>query len=163
LIKEKINIKVDHLAKKALKCAHATGTFFDGRFPFEEFQISTNGVKVTGEAKPSLKAHWGRATARSFLDQKKIMALCNFASVWWSGIARVMASYPKMFQIFVTKQVSGWCGSNSKRSLCDTSINNICPDWGMVCKTSKHMTQCQDEGQVTLFRESVQCENSCVT
>jgi hypothetical protein len=28
-IKEKKNIKVDHLAKKALKCAHATGTFFD--------------------------------------------------------------------------------------------------------------------------------------
>ncbi len=57
MIKEKINIKVDHLAKKALKCAHATGTFLDGRFPFEEFQISTNRVKVIGEVKPSLEAH----------------------------------------------------------------------------------------------------------
>ncbi len=140
LIKERINIKVDHLAKKALKCAHATGTFFDGQFPFEEFQISTNGVKVTGEVKPSLETHWGRTTARSFLDWKKIVALCDFDSVWWSGVAQVMAGYQKMFRIFFTKQVLGWCGLNSKCSLWDTSISNICPNCSMVCKTSKHMT-----------------------
>jgi hypothetical protein len=73
-----------------------------------------------------------------------------------------MAGYPKMFQIFVTKQVSGWCGLNSKCSLWDTSINYICPNCGMVCKTSKHMTRCQDKGRVTLFRESVQEVITCL-
>jgi hypothetical protein len=51
-----------------------------------------------------------------------------------------MAGYPKMFQIFVTKQVLGWCSLNSKRSLWDTFMITICPICSMVCKTSKHMT-----------------------
>jgi hypothetical protein len=42
-LKEKIYVKVGHMAKKALICAHATDQYFDGNFPFEEFQIFLNG------------------------------------------------------------------------------------------------------------------------
>jgi hypothetical protein len=66
-----------------------------------------------------------------------------------------MDSYPKKSRIFVAKQVSGWCGSNSKQSLRDTCINNICPNCGVTNETSKHMTHCQNHGRVALFKESV--------
>jgi hypothetical protein len=66
-----------------------------------------------------------------------------------------MDSYPKMFQIFVAKQVSGWCGSNSKQSLWDNSINNICLKCRAMNETSKHMTRYQNHGRVALFKESV--------
>jgi hypothetical protein len=73
-----------------------------------------------------------------------------------------MASYPKMFRIFIMKQVSGWCGSNSKHSLWDTSISNICPNCGLVRETSKHLTQCKHVGHVQLFHESTQEVITCL-
>ncbi len=66
--------------------------------------------------------------------------MMDFDTIWWPGVKAVMSTYPKMFLIFVAKQVSGWCGSNIKRLLWDTSINNICPNCGMQNESSKHMT-----------------------
>ncbi len=66
-----------------------------------------------------------------------------------------MDSYPKMFRIFIAKQVSGWCGTNSKRSLWDTCINNICLNCGMINKTSKHMIRCKDHGHIALLQETI--------
>jgi hypothetical protein len=101
----------------ALICAHAKDQYFDGHFPLEDFQMYTNGIKVTGQVKPALKEYWRRTTAKIFLDCKNIMPLEEFDTVWWTGVRKMMASYPKMLCLFITKQVSGWCGSNSKRSL----------------------------------------------
>jgi hypothetical protein len=80
----------------ALQCAHVTDKFFDGRFPYEDFQIHTNHVKVTGQqVKLALKEYWGRATAKTFFNQKNIVPLNEFNNIWWSGISKVMASYSK--------------------------------------------------------------------
>jgi hypothetical protein len=73
-----------------------------------------------------------------------------------------MASYPKMFRVFITKQVSGWCGSNSNQSLWDTSISNVCPNCGLSRDTLKHLTRCSDEGRITLFRESIKDVVCCL-
>jgi hypothetical protein len=73
-----------------------------------------------------------------------------------------MASYPKMFRIFISKQVSGWCGSNNKLSLWDSNVDNTCLNWGMVNKTSKHMTWCTHKGWVTLLHESVEEVTECL-
>jgi hypothetical protein len=60
-------------------------------------KISKFTIKVTGQVKPALKEYWGRATTKTFLGQKNIVPLNEFANVWWSGISKVNASYPKMF------------------------------------------------------------------
>jgi hypothetical protein len=62
---------------------------------------------VTGQVKPSLEEYWGRATAKISLDQKGIVPLVKYDTVWWTGVRKAMASYPKIFQIFITKKVSG--------------------------------------------------------
>ncbi len=143
-------------------CAHAEETYFNGHFPLEDFQIYTDGVKVMGKVKPTLKEFWGRATAQIFLNRKNIMPLEEFGTVWWTGVRKLMASYPKMFHIFITKQVSGVCGLNSKCSLWDTSILNICPNCGLIRETSKHLDQCKHEERVTLFQESTQEVVTCL-
>lgn len=139
-LKEKINVKVEDLAKKALMCAHATNTFFNGCYLDEDFIIKVRGTKITDQVKPALEEDWGGSTARHLLDCKGIVSGHDFETIWWSGVRDVMASYPKMFGVFVAKQVSGWCGSNSKRSLWDSSIANICPNCGKFKETSKHLT-----------------------
>jgi hypothetical protein len=63
-IKERLNIKVDHLAKQALLHAHLCNEYFDGHFPAEDFRVYTSGRKVTGPTKPSLEMHWGRSEAK---------------------------------------------------------------------------------------------------
>jgi hypothetical protein len=157
-----MNIKVDHLARMALLHTHTTNEFFNGLFPLDDFVISMDGQKITGPIKTSLEAHWGRAEAKWFFDFKHIIHSPNFNLIWWDGMRNAMASYPKMFRIFVTKQVSGWCGSNSKQSLWDTSISNVCPNCGLSRDTSKHLTWCSDKGHVTLFRESIKDVICCL-
>ncbi len=66
-----------------------------------------------------------------------------------------------MFQVFVTKHVSGWCGSNSKCSLWDTSISNVCPNCGLAHKTSKHLTWCTHVGRIAFFSKSVRDAIEC--
>ena len=74
------------------------------------------GRKITGSPRAELEEFWGRATAKKFFHEKKIVLAEYFDSVWWLGYEKAMAGYPKTFRTFVTKQVSGWCGCNSKIS-----------------------------------------------
>jgi hypothetical protein len=115
-LKERINIKVDALAKKSIKAAHSTGEFIESTFPNEEIWIEMGGRKITGSPRAELEEFWGRATAKKFFHEKKIVLAEHFDSVWWLGYEKAMAGYPKTFRTFVTKQVSGWCGCNSKLS-----------------------------------------------
>ncbi len=153
---------MDHLAKKTLLAAHTSNQFFDGSFPLEDFQVRTDGRKLTGPTKAHLEEHWGRAEAKRFFDIKGIVQSSKFDSIWWTGLHRAIASYPKMFRIFISKQVSGWCGSNSKLLLWDSNVKNTCPNCGLINETSKHTTRCTHEGQVTLLRESIQEVTECL-
>ena len=138
--KERMNIIVDHLAKSALTSAHTSSMYFNGIYPNEDFTVTMRGIKTTGPVMKALEEHWGRNEAKRFFDYKHIVSANNFDLIWWDGLGRAMASYPKMFRVFISKQVSGWCGSNSKQSLWDTTISNMCPNCGSARKTSKHLT-----------------------
>ncbi len=53
-LKERMNIKVDSLAKKALICAHATNDYFNCIFSEEDFCIFVKDTKVTGPIKSAI-------------------------------------------------------------------------------------------------------------
>jgi hypothetical protein len=161
-IKERMNIKVDHLAKTALLHAHTTDKFFNGLFPLDDFVISMDGQKITGPIKTSLEAHWGRAESKQFFGFKHIIHSSDIGLIWWEGMRNAMASYLKMFRIFVTKQVSGWCEFDSKQFLWDTSISNVCPNCELSRDTSKYSTWCSDEGRVALCKESIKDMICCL-
>ena len=152
---ELMNIIVDDLAQRSLRHSCSSGEFFDGIYPNEDFAIYTRGAKVTGPIRDALEQHWGRTEAKRFFSFKHIVESHHFDLIWWDGVGKAMASYPKMFRIFVTKQVSGWCGSNSKQSLWDTTISTMCPNCGIARETSKHLTRCTHVGRVKLFRSSI--------
>jgi hypothetical protein len=139
-LKERINIKVDTLAKKAIKAAHSTGEFIESTFPNEEVWIEMGGRKITGSPRAELEEFWGRSTAKRFFNEKKIVPAIYFDSVWWLGYEKAMTGYPKTFRTFVTKQVSGWCGCNSKLSLWEKGVDSKCPQCGCEHENSKHLT-----------------------
>jgi predicted RNA-binding Zn-ribbon protein involved in translation (DUF1610 family) len=76
--------------------------------------------------------------------------------IWWLGYEGAMAAYPKTFRTFVTKQVSGWCGCNSKLSLWEENVSNKCPQCGMDNKNSKHLTRCKDPGRLLQLKQSIE-------
>ena len=54
-LKERINIKVDALAKKSIKAAHSTGECIESTFPNEEVWIEMGGRKITGSPRAELE------------------------------------------------------------------------------------------------------------
>jgi hypothetical protein len=103
-----------------------------------------------------LDEFWGRSTAKKFFNNKKIVLAAHFDSIWWDGYDKAMAGYPKTFRTFVAKQVSGWCGCNSKLLLWEEGVKNKCPQFGYEHETSKHLTQCTDSGWLTQLHQSIE-------
>ncbi len=125
-LKEQINIRLDALARKSTEAAHSTGKFTESNFPNEEVWIEMGGKRITGSPRVELEEYWGQSMAKNFFHEKKIVLAAHFESIWWLGYKKAMAGYPKTFRTFVTKQVSGWCGCNSKLSLWEeTSTANV--------------------------------------
>jgi hypothetical protein len=114
------------------------------------------GIKVTGPFRLELEEFWGRTTTKRFFNEKGIVLSAYFDKVWWTGYDRAISGYPKPFRTFITKQVSGWCGYNSKLSLWEDNIVNKCPQCGLKHKNSKHLTRCRDPGRVLQLKNSIE-------
>ncbi len=103
-----------------------------------------------------LEEFWGSSIARRFFNKKGIVLSANYDTIWWTGYNWAILGYPKPFCSFITKQVSGWCGCNSKLSLWEEDIVNKCPQCGYNHENSKHLTQCRDLGRVLQLQNSIE-------
>jgi hypothetical protein len=114
------------------------------------------GRKITGSPRAKLEEFWGQSTAKKFFNEKRIVPAAHLDSVWWLGYEKAIAGYPKTFHTFVTKQVSGWCGCNSKLSLWEKGVDSKCPQCGCEHENSKHLTLCTDPGRLMQLRQSIE-------
>ncbi len=62
----------------------------------------------------------------------------------------------KLFCTFITKQVIGWCGCNSKLSLWEEKVINTCPQCGCEKETSKQLIRCTDPGCRLQLQSSIE-------
>jgi hypothetical protein len=92
----------------------STCKFINRVFSNEQVWIEMGRKKISASPRSELEDFWGRESAKKIFHEKKIVLATHFDSIWWAGYKWAMAGYPKTFQIFVTKQVSGWCCCNSK-------------------------------------------------
>jgi hypothetical protein len=77
-LKERFNIKVDRLAKKALTAAHSTSECIESAFPNEQIWNLHWGEKVTGSLRSKLEEFWGGLPLRSFSTKKESAHLLIF-------------------------------------------------------------------------------------
>ena len=113
------------------------------------------GMKVTGPLCLELEEFRGHSAAKRFFNEKGIILSAHFDTVWWTGYDCAISGYPKPFQTFITKQVSWWCGCNSKLSLWEDNIVNKCPQCGLKHENSKHLTRCKDPRRVLQLKKSI--------
>jgi hypothetical protein len=66
-----------------------------------------------------------------------------------------MKKVPEMFSVWVTKQVSGFCGTNHMLSVMYGDVVDRCPNCGHAPEKSSHIPLCRDPGRTLMFRRSV--------
>jgi hypothetical protein len=81
-------------------------------YPLKQIIVLLSGTRVTGLPWLALEKHWGYKIAWDLYSEKQIIPESNFHLVWWEGIKVVMEDYPKMYQVWITKHVSKYCGIN---------------------------------------------------
>ncbi len=94
--------------------------------------------------------------ARSLFEKKKLIKSKHFHLVDWENVHRTIISLPRMLQVWITKHVSGFCGTNTHLSLLHTTHTNRCQCCGSPNETTQHITRCPDPGRVKMFNETVQ-------
>ena len=83
-------------------------------------------------------------------------SLCNRLEIQlYSDVKAAMKEFPEMFRVWVTKQVSHFCGTNRQLSRIDSTIENVCPSCGGKNETTSHITRCSEEGRTMMFKKSV--------
>ena len=102
-LKEKINIKVDRLAKASFIAAVADIVYIKIGFPGEHITIIADGRKVTGSLKKAFTQSWGSRAAQAFYHDESIIASQHFNLIWWDEVGAVMHRYPTLFNNWVTK------------------------------------------------------------
>ncbi len=83
------------------------GKFIDSIFPNEQVWIEMGGENFLVSPRSELENFWDCEAVKRFFHENKIKLATHFGLIWWAGYKRAVAGYPKTFQTFVTKQVSG--------------------------------------------------------
>ena len=154
-VPEIMNDLADNLAGTTLTHAIEAQEFIHSEFPFEKLKVRYNGKKLTGNLRREIDNVRGEQTARTYFAKKGIVSEQNFGRVWWDGMEKLMKSYPKMYRVWLTKHVSGCCGTNKQMSYWKRDWNAMCPSCGAVAETAQHITRCRDAGRRKMLRHSV--------
>jgi hypothetical protein len=96
---ERLNHQADILAKDSLVSAIAGGSLIEGDFPFEPIRFKLSGSRVCSSPQQSLENNWGYQTAQALYAEKNIIQKEDFHLVWWDGLNRAMAGYPKSYRV----------------------------------------------------------------
>ena len=154
-IPQQLNVFADVLAKQALATGHSTKCYSKPHYPGENIRIYLDGCKVTSSPKAALYVSWGARTARKFFDKRGIIRSNDFHLIHWDNLSKTMDSLPRMFQVWITKHVSGFCGNNKHLVRLYPSITNQCHCCGAPNESTNHITRCPNPGRVKMFDETV--------
>jgi hypothetical protein len=155
-LEEQINEECDHLAGEALAFGAEQNDFMIDRiFPDEDLVVTVDGQKISGATAPAITRHWGDQMARQHYNDMGIIPWDLYDSVYWDGVERVMNKVPEMFSVWVTKQVSGFCGTNHMMNVIYGNVVDACPNCGHTPEKSSHIPRCRDSGRSIMFRKSV--------
>ena len=131
-IEEKTNCMADRLATEALVEGVASESYISDNFLFEDTCLYIKGRRVTGSPKKAINNFWSEKVAIKLFHERRIVSKYDFHLIYWDGMEPALRPFSEMFQVWVTKHVSHFCGTNRQLSRWDTSIANVCPATGGI-------------------------------
>ena len=119
-----INDLVDRLADVTFHRAIKLHNFFASDFHFEKIQVKQHRKKITSNLCREMDNHTGEQTSLKNFAKSGIISRENFQTVWWDVMENLIKRYRKIYQVWLTKHVQGYCGTNkhllySKREYSD--------------------------------------------
>ena len=152
-----LNKKCDLLAKRAVDKWIRLRLPYPGLqlLPREDAALIVDGTKVTGDIGEAVRYAQGREEARAYLVGRKKWSNEKFDEVDWKRLDMCLKGKAKGFNIWLSKQCSGFCGTRvqvgyySGDALADVS----CPNCGER-EDDAHLCQCPDEDRTKLLQEN---------
>jgi hypothetical protein len=151
---QKLNVMADKLAKECLLDQIRKKNCWGYTYPLEHVRIWIGGKKVTSSIKSALYIDWGHKPAVTLFQRRKIVNTYWFRKIAWTYVGKAMETYPQMFRLWVTKQVSGFNGTNRQLSCFQTDCINKCPCCGHNDEPASHLTRCTNPGRRKVFQRS---------
>lgn len=156
-LEEQLNYNCDLRAKRAVKNAcsrkgERSSTIYS--LPMESAAVYIEGEKQTTDIAKALRYHIGKANARRFYADEKIMDNETFDSVTWEDLRNLLQRRPKMYQLWYGKQCSGFCGVGAMVSRWDKNESSKCPNCG-VHETADHLNRCSNKIRRALLSDSL--------
>lgn len=136
---ERLNVECDALAEQALTEAILSSWYIDRILPDEEITVQVNGNKPSGSIEHTILRHWGDKVGREHYDSIGLIPAHLFDDIYWDGVEQAMSSSPEMFVVWVTKQVSGFCGVSHLQHYIDGMTIDKCPNCGVTPEKSTHI------------------------
>ena len=166
---QQLNCVCDSLAKSAVQDSlHCLDPWMRPQtLPGELAAVVLDGVKQTGDVADGVRFALGLTEARRFYtaprgrrdsagrwpkDSGLGWSPVSFDAVDWRMLALTLDSKPKMYQLWLTKQVTGFCGTQSMMAHWDDERDGKCPNCGAP-ETSEHLTLCRSPVRVSLFED----------
>jgi hypothetical protein len=145
----------DKLAKECLLAHIAQKSAYGPYYPGELLDIRIGGRKATNSIRDLLYESWGTKTAIPLFTRRNIVCRYHYNKIAWDHVGRAMEAYPQMFNLWVTKHVSGFSGTNKQLSRYDGTTVNRCPCCGHNDESTAHITRCLTPGRQRIFKQSV--------
>lgn len=123
--------------------------------PLEPVAFFVGEHKVTTEAGELIRYEAQYQEAKELFDKQNIVARENFDLIDWKPLHSVLSSAPKMFQIFLCKQVFGVSATNRflhKRGASPAG-SATCQSCTLHDETAAHILLCPEEGRVLMLNK----------
>ena len=79
----------------------------------------------------------------------------HFQKVWWDGMENLIKSYPIMYQVWFTKHVLGYCGTNKQMSYGKSGCSVMCLSYRSDAERTPHVTRCRELGRKKMLHSLI--------
>ncbi len=149
-----LNYQMDYLAKKAIHEAPPTQDAATQHFPLEPLCVFLGKNKLTSDKGERLKFWVHKQLARARFHEDNVLHSHQFDKVDWDIVHTALHRVPRIFQIWVCKQIMDIAPANGnrpwKRSLCP-----FCPSCAQVPETCSHVLFFNHAGRVDALLRSI--------
>ena len=155
-IEQQLNCMCDDMAKRAVQMGMMNPAR-DPRqqvLPHEKALLVINGCKQTSDVSAAARFELGLVEAEKFYVGELKWDKAAFHAVDWQALDAALEPKGQMYKLWLAKQTSGFCGTQSMVSRWSDERDDKCPNCGQR-ETAAHLNRCPDEWRTRLFRDSV--------
>ncbi len=153
--KAQLNCICDHAAKQRIATDGTDDAKSSGTFLLEPVGLFIGDKKMKSDTGDQIRFGAHRQLAKEFFNNRKILLHSQFESIDWISIHQMLHNLPRLFQIWVAKQVLRIVG-RTKILAHQDSRSPLCPSCQECNKTCKHVARCPKIRRAVAFALSTQ-------